>query len=116
MKLYMKPGACSFASHVVLREAGLPFDLVKVDLATKKMEDGGDFLAVNPKGQVPTLGLDEGGIITDRTKAFYAVYVDMEELRSEGDEMVGDAIAESGIEYLKAVNFGQKVGNYVAAE
>ncbi|HUD50668.1 MAG TPA: ferritin-like domain-containing protein, partial [Parvibaculum sp.] len=58
----------------------------------------------------------KGGIITDRTKAFYAVYVDMEELRSEGDEMVGDAIAEEGIEYLKTVNFGQKVGNYVAAE
>ena len=58
----------------------------------------------------------KGGIITDRTRAFYAVYVDMEELRGEGDEMVGDAIAEQGIEYLKAVNFGQKVGAYVAAE
>ncbi len=58
----------------------------------------------------------KGGIITDRTRAFYAVYVDMEELKGEGDEMVGDAIAEKGIEYLKAVNFGQKVGNYVAAE
>jgi len=47
----------------------------------------------------------KAGIITDRTKAFYATYVDMDELRREGDEMVGDAIAEDGIEYLKRINF-----------
>ncbi len=58
----------------------------------------------------------KGGIITDRTKAFYAVYVDMEELRQEGDEMIGDKIAEDGIEFLKSLNFGQKTGNHVAAE
>jgi hypothetical protein len=45
------------------------------------------------------------GIITDRTRAFYAVYVDMDELKSEGDVMVGDAIAEDGIAYLKTINF-----------
>jgi hypothetical protein len=45
------------------------------------------------------------GIITDRTKAFYGMYVDMEELKSEGDRMVGDEIAEEGIEYLKTINF-----------
>ncbi len=65
MKLYMKPGACSLASHIALRESGLPFDLVKVDLATKKTEDGGDFLAVSPKGQVPTLSLGAGDVLTE---------------------------------------------------
>lgn len=45
------------------------------------------------------------GIITDRTRAFYGMYVDMDELKAEGDRMVGDAIAEEGIEYLKAINF-----------
>jgi hypothetical protein len=45
------------------------------------------------------------GIISDRTRAFYAMYVDMEELKSEGDTMVGDAIAEDGIAYLQAINF-----------
>ena len=45
------------------------------------------------------------GIITDRTRAFYGMYVDMDELKSEGDRMVGDEIAEEGIVYLKAINF-----------
>ncbi len=47
----------------------------------------------------------KAGIITDRTKPFYALYVDMDELKAEGDEMVGDAIAEEGIDYLKTINF-----------
>ncbi len=45
------------------------------------------------------------GIITDRTRGFYGMYVDMEELRLEGDRMVGDDIAEEGIAYLKSINF-----------
>ena len=50
----------------------------------------------------------KAGIITDRTKAFYQTYVDMDELRAEGDHMVGDDIAEEGIKYLQTVNFGDK--------
>jgi hypothetical protein len=45
------------------------------------------------------------GIITDRTRAFYGMYVDMEELRLEGDRMVGDDIADEGIAYLRGINF-----------
>lgn len=53
MKLYYSPGACSLSPHIALKEAGLPFDLVRVDLKAKKLEDGSDYTAVNPKGQVP---------------------------------------------------------------
>ena len=51
----------------------------------------------------------KAGIITDRTKAFYATYVDMEELKGEGDRMIGDDIAEDGIRYLQKINFGTNV-------
>jgi glutathione S-transferase len=65
MKLYFVPGACSLAPHIVLREAGLSFDMDKVDPATKKTASGEDFNKVNPKGYVPTLKLDDGSVLTE---------------------------------------------------
>lgn len=65
MKLYYSPGACSLSPHIALLEAGLPYDLVKVDLKAKKLENGDDFLKINPKGQVPTLTLDSGEVVTE---------------------------------------------------
>jgi glutathione S-transferase len=56
MKLYYSPGACSLSPHIALLEAGLPYDLVKVDVRAKKLENGDDYLKINPKGQVVTEG------------------------------------------------------------
>ena len=65
MKLFYKPGACSLASHIVLREAGKAFELVRVDLAKKCLENGDDFLAINPKGQIPALAINADTLLTE---------------------------------------------------
>ena len=65
MKLYYAPETCSLSPHIVLRELGLPFALVRVDNRTKKTADGGDFLAINPKGAVAALQLDDGRVLTE---------------------------------------------------
>ncbi|MCX8005559.1 MAG: glutathione transferase GstA [Burkholderiaceae bacterium] len=65
MKLYYSPGACSLSPHIVLRELGAPFELVKVNLKTKRTADDRDFTTINPKGYVPALELDDGQVLTE---------------------------------------------------
>lgn len=60
MKLYYSPGACSLAPHIVLREAGLPFEPVLASTKTHQLADGTDYYTINPKGYVPLLELDDG--------------------------------------------------------
>ena len=63
--LYYAPGACSLSPNIVLREAGLEFDLKKVSTKTKEMEGGDDFRTVNPLGYVPALRLPDGTVMTE---------------------------------------------------
>lgn len=65
MKLYFSPGACSLSPHIALREAGLDFELERVDFATKKTKHSDDFTAINPNGYVPALRLDDGELLTE---------------------------------------------------
>lgn len=65
MELYYSPFACSLASHITLREAGLDADLVAVRLATKETSAGRSLLEVSTKGQVPALRLEDGSVLTE---------------------------------------------------
>lgn len=65
VKLYFSPGDSSLAAHIALREAGLDFDLVRVDLREHKLADGSDFAAINPKGNVPVLELGDDVCLTE---------------------------------------------------
>lgn len=63
--LYFTPGACSLSANITLREAGLPFELARVDLRQKKLANGEDYLAINPNGYVPALRLPDGSVLTE---------------------------------------------------
>jgi len=65
MKLYYSPGACSLAVHIALREVGVPFDAVAVDLTKHRLKEGGDYYAISPRGYVPLLELDSGARHTE---------------------------------------------------
>lgn len=65
MKLYYSPSACSMSPNIVAHEAGIQISLEKVDVRSKKTHDGRDFWAINPKGYVPALELDNGEILTE---------------------------------------------------
>ncbi|HWV54509.1 glutathione transferase GstA [Pseudorhodoplanes sp.] len=67
MKLYYSPGACSLAVNIALHEAGIPFDLERVDNKAKVTKGGENFWDVNPKGVVPVLTLDNGETLTEAT-------------------------------------------------
>jgi glutathione S-transferase len=65
MKLFTRPGTCSLATDIALRDAAIPFELVKVSRHTGKTSDGVDFNEINSKGYVPALLLDSGEVLTE---------------------------------------------------
>ena len=86
MKLYFAPGACSLASRISLHEAGLDTDFEQVDLKAKVTERGNDYLAINPKGSVPMLVLNDGEAVTENV-AILALITDWEPAFEPGNPL-----------------------------
>lgn len=104
MKLYYAPAACSQAAHIVARETGQPIELAKVEFPSKRTADGEDLYAVNPKGAVPALKLDDGDVLTES-----AVILQYLADRAEGSEL---ALPKNGIERYRLLEWL----NFVATE
>ena len=86
MKLYYAPGACSLAGRISLHEAGLPAEFERVDLHTKVTERGDDYTAINPKGSVPMLILDDGQRVTENV-AILTLIADQEPAFEPGNPL-----------------------------
>ena len=104
MKLYYAPAACSQAAHIVARETAQEIELAKVEFPSKRTADGEDLLAVNPKGAVPALRLDDGAVLTES-----AVILQYLADRAEGSEL---ALPKGGIERYRLLEWL----NFVATE
>jgi len=102
MKLYYSPGACSQAPHIALREAGVSFEAIKVDLKTKRTESGEDYRAINPKGAVPALGLDDGSVLTENAAILQYI----------GEQKAGDLLPATGMKRYRLLEWL----NYIATE
>ncbi|MBI5429213.1 MAG: glutathione transferase GstA [Nitrosomonadales bacterium] len=64
-KLYYVPGTCALCPHIVLHEAGIGFTAEKVNPKDKTTESGQDYNAINPKGYVPALLMNNGELLTE---------------------------------------------------
>ena len=84
MKLYYAPGACSLADHIALLEAGARFDVEAVDIPTKRTASGEDFRAINPKGYVPALLLDDCEVLTENVAVLDWIAEQYPQLRRNG--------------------------------
>lgn len=104
MKLYYSPGACSQAAHIILHEAKLDHSSTAVDLRAKLTEDGSDYWAINPKGSVPALVLDNGEVLTENGAV----------LQYLGDQAGGGALLPaSGIERYRVIEWLSYLGSDV---
>ena len=63
LTLYYAPDTCSLATMIALEEAGVAYETVRIDFATRQQQSP-DYMKVNPKARVPAL-VAERGVLTE---------------------------------------------------
>jgi len=123
MKLFFAPGFSSLADHIALLEAGLPFEIAQVDIESKQLAGGGDYLAVNPKGQVPALMFDDGKVLTENVAILAWVADRAPHLAPPGDlgryrllEMLGFIASEIHKRFPIYLSLAEDAGEAVARD
>ena len=116
MKLYYSPGVCSLSPHIVLREAGLSFDLVKVDYETKQLPGGADYRRLNPLGYVPLLQLDDGSRHTEAAALLQHVAEAAPAARPAGRARQQAAISGSAVAHVREQRAAQDVQPMAVAQ
>lgn len=123
MRLFLAPGFSSLADHIALLEAGLPFEIAEVDLETKRLADGGAYLDVNPKGQVPALMFDDGQILTENVAILAWIADRAPHLAPSGDlgryrllEMLGFIASEIHKRFPIYLSLPEEAGELIARD
>lgn len=65
LTLYYSQGTCSSVALMTAKTLGIDINVINVNIAEAKLEDGSDYKAINPNGYVPALQLENGEIITE---------------------------------------------------
>jgi glutathione S-transferase len=123
MRLFLAPGFSSLADHIALLEAGLPFEIAEVDLETKRLADGGAYLDVNPKGQVPALMLEDGQVLTENVAILAWIADRARHLAPSGDlgryrllEMLGFVASEIHKRFPIYLSLPEEAGEPIARD
>ena len=123
MRLFLAPGFSSLADHIALLEAGLSFEIAPVDLETKRLADGGAYLDVNPKGQVPALRFDDGQVLTENVAILAWVADRAPHLAPPGDlgryrllEMLGFVASEIHKRFPIYLSLPEEAGEPIARD
>lgn len=106
MKLYMTPGSCSTGIHILLEEIERPFEAYIVNLPAGE-HTRPDYLALNPKGTIPTLVRDDGSVLTEFQAIAWWLARSAPKAGLLPDDAEGEARVIEAIDYVVGTIHGQ---------